>query len=675
MFAETLSNEEVESLASTLEWDFPSISEKQKFVEGDVTTLDVIGREFPLLDREAELDLVIGTMKGVFNNTGIEPERNRIQYCFGGVSGSGKTRFAGEIAPHFNAKMEGKMNALFCRVNCRLLGNSKADANMAVVNSLLRESNVSNVDRISVSEKLRRTYNPLLFLLKIVGMKFKNGKKIIIIVNLDEAQSLLPELLLNVITEINRANGSEPSHVHAWTLPTGLDLHQFNDIQTQSNTKIIVKVLKPVRNLFRALEHIIDIDTRYVCCVDELNALVLSLDGIPRLLWAAIAAFSGVRERPKDKGFGEIEVNISNVKKFLAEAEKKQYGIIYQTIIGLIAEAPEFFTSLENMLKWDDFPRLLACFISGCPVKMTDQIGSNTQNSKKKSITEIVASGWAMMDASSLKIKNHFSLELPLLFFHCPSFSQDIRICHLRDTVNLMKSPQKIFTPKNAEQLDRDVLQARVMAFSAIGKTAITVNDLLGGGTIVPNVWQAVELSLGSVSIVDDTPSSHIADFLSNNGESVLSFISKDMAIFADSGIVFRASTANFSELTIPKVTTRQGNSKTYKPKFPNSFAILIQSKRLLGNQTNITEEFVRAEFVKVESLLETVPFILVIVTDSLKTVELKSHDLCKHVIVINGTQLDSYLGHMLARRRRAAAAVTQQSMMTVDVVRKIYMD
>ena len=58
MFAETLSNEEVESLASTLEWDFPCISEKQKFVEGDVTTLDVIGREFPLLDREAELDLV-----------------------------------------------------------------------------------------------------------------------------------------------------------------------------------------------------------------------------------------------------------------------------------------------------------------------------------------------------------------------------------------------------------------------------------------------------------------------------------------------------------------------------------------------------------------------------------------------------------------------------------------
>jgi hypothetical protein len=177
--------------------------------------------------------------------------------------------------------------------------------------------------------------------------------------------------------------------------------------------------------------------------VDELNALVLSLDGIPRLLWAAIAAFSGVYERPADKGFGEIEVKISNVRGFLATAVKQKYGTIYQTIIGLVSQAPEFFTSLEKMLKWDDFPSLLACFISGCPVKMTDQIGSDTQNSKKKSITEIVASGWAMMDASSSKIKNHFSLELPLLFFHCSSFSQDPRICYLRDTVTLMKSPQK----------------------------------------------------------------------------------------------------------------------------------------------------------------------------------------------------------------------------------------
>jgi Cdc6-like AAA superfamily ATPase len=250
MFAETLSDVEVESLASTLEWNFPFISDKRKFVEGDVTTLDVIGQEFPLLDREAELKLVIDTMKEIFNSTGIEPERNRIQYCFGGVSGSGKTRFAREIAPHFNAEMEGEMRALFCRVNCRLLGNNIADANMAVVTSLLRESNVGNVGNADrISEKLRKTYNPLLFLLKIIGTKFKDGKTIII-VNLDEAQNLSPKFLLYVIAEINRANSSGPSHVHAWTLPTGLDLHQFNDIQTQSNTRVVVKVLVPVRNFF-----------------------------------------------------------------------------------------------------------------------------------------------------------------------------------------------------------------------------------------------------------------------------------------------------------------------------------------------------------------------------------------------------------------------------------------
>ena len=647
--------ERLNGWAKNVSWKVPQLSDQRKFsAEDGEVMLENIGQEFPLLDRDDEMTYVLDEMKRACdNNESLESGRNRVQYCFGGVSGSGKTRFAREIAPRFNKKYHGdKLQAIFCRINCSLLPKMVTPeiigTNLLV--ALLRESGLASEDNIAIGEQwLTLQENKLSAILKLTKI---DCLKTITIVNLDEVQHLSQDSLLNFIKLLRSANLNSGGNVQFWPLPTGLNLTQFLDLKTNSNQPVHVRTLKPVRNLHRVLDLTFDISK--VLCNTELASLLISLDGIPRLLWTAIAAFSGVDNLKS--GIGETPINISKMLEFLATATADKYGMIYQTMLNLVEQAETFFTSLSSMLKWNFFPGLLACVIAACPVELTDKLGSGES---AKPVSEIVASGWAMLLESPLDSKKYL-LELPLLYFHANFFNK-FATSHLRTVVTVMRSPQKQLTPDDTEELDRSILSARVTAFKALGKSQITIKELLGGNIRVPQQFSELSLKLGTLTESRNVNKKIVEDFLKNDdGAAIHSFISRPKLSFADSGIIFRHCSQPFDEFKVFKMGTRfSGDIDTYHPTFKNSFSVLIQSKRFLSKNQKIGKTLANTEFQKVKETLAVAPCVLVIVTDKCGEVELADENLRNFVTVVDGENIPFFLGSMLARRRTAAAEVT----------------
>ena len=670
-------NARLNEWARNVQWEIPKLSPQRQFeaADGEVS-LEAIGREFPLLDREKEMKLVLDEMKKACEeDKNSERGRNRVQYCFGGVSGSGKTRFAREIAPRFNEKYRGKFRANFCRINCGLIGKgiNAVTFSTTLLVALLEESGLE--DEINVGNgKLwlqgqpqdHRLLGAILELTKVENLTT------ITVVNLDEAQHLKPQTLLDLIKFLRNANGSADRSAQFWPLPTGLNVEQFLNISTMSQSPVVVQSLKPVRNMKRALDKTFNI--KEVKMRNELDALLVSLDGIPRLLWAAIAAFSGIRKI--EGGIGETHINISSVLDFLAKSTEQSYGSLYQAILSIISQAKTFFASLSSMFKWTPFPGLLACLISGCPVNLNDNIGSDKS---RKSISEIASAGWAMLielPKTADDDDSRYRLELPLLYFHSHYFDTNEAV-PMRRLITVMRSPQKPLRPEDTEELDRSILTARTRAYSALGKSQITIKELLGGDVEIPQQFVDVSLTLGTGTIIErkGTGKDIVSEYLQGNDDSVAcSFMSQDKLSFADSGIIFRQSNSEFAKIQIQctKPNTRSATPDVFKPAYKNSFTVFIQSKRFLSQGQGISEKLALEEFEKVKATLSVSPFVLVIVTDKQGHVEFVDDNLQGFVSVLGGEKLPSFLGSMLARRRAAAAEVAKQDMKHPDTKRNL---
>ena len=632
----------------------------------DSTTLEEIGLNFPLLDRDCELQQVLKGLEASFDTSGVEPHRNVPIYCIGGVSGSGKTRFAEEIAPHFNQLNKPQQRALFCKIICAGDQDDLTTIYNDMLHDLLKRSghNDKYITIVKSSEWIRGS------LKYILDLSDSEGYTTAVVVNIDEAQRISQGHLQSIIKKLTKAISTSRT-AYFWPLATGLDLRHFVEARRLSDQPLKVKTLQPVRNLDRALLHTLGIKSASIHCERPFKALMVSLDGVPRLLWAAIAAFADVTYHTQDNlsvGFGTIRIDFKTVYKFLHTADDKTYKAIYSQILGLIHGNLSYFLSLSSMVQWSHYTDVLSCIVAGCPVKLEDQLGPIDG---KLSISTIAARGWALL-LPFRETSDCYVLTLPLLYLHSFDLNTWQATSVMKNAVDVLRTPSRGLSEDDAEKLDINILDFRARAYRALGKDSISLSELLGGVAIPKDFKFNVSLHLGGVSgkLLDTADVTIVSDFLNGStDESVCSFTSKNKASYADSGIIFRGCTPSATEsIIVPRlVSTRSATVDEYNPSHPKAFSVLVQSKRYLSMSSKITQELALEEFAKVKNTLRVSRVAFVMVSDKKECEALTNQTLRKYCIIITGEELELFMGPMLYPRRRAAANVTRTKLKNPD--------
>jgi hypothetical protein len=199
---------------------------------------------FPLLDREVELKLIaVGMLTAIAVAGQDEAERSVPVLCFGGVSGSGKTRLVKESALYFNETVgaDTEYVALYARINSKMMKGAKAK-DMAW---FILDSAVPDCKNDAFKYVMASVLPPLAALAEIIN---NSHKKFIMIVNLDESQVLHGAKLLELVAMLSGASSSGAIFM---PVVTGLNLTQFVDLKTASGRNVQVHPLGAVRDLGR----------------------------------------------------------------------------------------------------------------------------------------------------------------------------------------------------------------------------------------------------------------------------------------------------------------------------------------------------------------------------------------------------------------------------------------
>lgn len=616
-------------------------------------TLQELGDRFPFLDRENEMNMLNAAMAELLSVdlSKLEAIRGSTLHCFGGVSGSGKTRLAREAALCFNKRGIPDEVAFYCRVDCAELKAAVTTENLAhlLLESLLLEH--SRTDLLpSIADFVSQLGpQPLRAILDHMAVK---GKKAVVVVNLDEAQHIDPNDLVDMLFGLSAAKDDRIAY---FPIPTGLNLQQLHEAKTKSNRTLLVHTLEPVRNLGRILPELLELSDWKSGA--GFNALLASLDGVPRLMLPLLAALGGLGPSVDGRFLSRI-VDVANVREAILRLDSGKTGALYQSILTIVEQnAPAMFTSLADLSRWDYFGDLLACVVSAAPVNLHNRLGDKT-------VSDIVSNGWALLveDEMSRVGKTRFHLELPLLYLHSGFLNDFYKTSHLRHAATVLRSPQKPLTTDDSETLDLSVLHARVQAYSALKVDALSLDELFGGSADIPTNLESVDLMLkdstppGDKAVLTDAKTSAVLDVTGKN--KITSFICKEKAAFADSGISFPSSSRSFDKIVIEE---EGGKQKVYRPSHPKSFLVLVQSKRFLSSQTRFDAKLIRKEFKKVQSAFSQHPFMLALVTDQPAKAAVVPDDLREWVVVVDGNTQKQLYGPMMHKRRTTAALISQK--------------
>jgi hypothetical protein len=643
---------------------------------------DTFGAAFPFVGRDAEMVVVNKSILETFNayaNFSSEAARDVPILAFGGVSGSGKTRLAFEAASYFNVKQEStsELIAIASRLNCEsftvkhplplvmhaLAGlvcnyaNSSPSAAMSVARAKLSGVEANDIASVFADRVLERGFV---------------GKRVMLILNLDEAQKASEDILKGLLAEISTINTlTACKGLTIFPVLTGLDLSKFSTLKTESGRNIIITSLGPVFDLWRVFAGVLNmtVDSPFS---PAMMALLLALDGVPRLLWVLAIELMNVSSQQKHPctptksdtistdtpSFFARQVRPSHLVDVMSQLQDAEVSSLYRSIVATMSSSSGAFTSLESLCGWGGRTHLLAYALTGVSVALETQIHD-------LSVSHVISKGYAL----PLRKSGVGDLELyiPLVYLHKPQF-EDVNYANLGYTLRTLVSPGKKLEPDVAEAIDVGNVAARFQAFTFLkpGPTVLVASLL---GCPVPLQFRSAAIVLpGLQSFAPVTNVTSVWKHINTTQSPTLSFvIGPGKETFADSACILpldvRDNDQPFATIKMDRGTTspRRGHFTEYQPRFPRWMALLIQSKRFLA--TNLTSKVVLEEWDKVEKTFQVMPFLLLLVTDArvANCERIIPDRLSEWVMIIDELSLPSFLGRMLSRRRFAAVEVSRQ--------------
>jgi hypothetical protein len=669
------------NIFGSVDWE-KDISKAVIDIETEVSC-EQFGASFPFLGRKDEMKIIADCIQEYidgYTGSSKEKERTVSTPAFGGVSGCGKTRLAFEAVSFFNGSTNCDYHAVAVRVNCDefLAQNSPSLSECILASALERYSDATEGQALDISKKkLSRETS--------IASCFADSAKstsIVVVVNIDEAQKVGETILAGFLSDISAMNKQSPTTCLFVPVLSGLDLSKFEKLKTSSGRGIVIRSLPPVFDLWKVFAGALKMeDTDTSPFTPAVTALLVALDGVPRLLWVLAVALMSLDSQPKNPvtprktktetiSLFQQVVTPSKLVNVLKTISGEAVSSLYRNITEIMGKSSGAFTSLSDLSYWVGRTQLLSYVISDIAVNYSTQVGNNN-DSNIKTVSDVVAAGYAMPYRHS-NDTNQFALFIPLIYLQSNCFD-DALYPALRPATHTIVSPGKPLTSEDAEALDISILAARFVAFSFLEYADVSLTSFLGG-CVVPSQFENVfiDFSSSQASECKLDRGVHIPNILNalEEAPSQVSFsVSKDKAPYADSAVIFPvvAGTSFGKNITIDPVSspsTRSGKAKgnSYTPKFGNSLALLIQSKRFLSTK-DITSDLITTEWAKVEPTFSCMPFLFLIVTDADVADNIVPDRLKPWVVIIGSASMPLFLGNILSRRRLAAARVAQQSM------------